>query len=82
MWEPRNAYSEPLGARKAGSGSIPTSVQRSDSGEAVAAREFSDRLGVARSEDQPGDVGTLAGGVAAQQRLQVLTHHKAAPQLP
>jgi hypothetical protein len=36
-----------LGARIAESGSIRTSVQRSDSGEAVAAGEFGDRLGVA-----------------------------------
>src|SRR5271165_3620946 len=32
--------SEPLGARISGSGSIRTSVQRSDSGETVAAGEF------------------------------------------
>jgi transposase len=36
-----------LGARIAESGSIRTSVQRSDSGAAVAAGEFGDRLGVA-----------------------------------
>jgi hypothetical protein len=45
-----NAYADRnlwLGARISGSGSIRTSVQRSDSGEAVAAREFGDRLGVA-----------------------------------
>ena len=36
-----------LGARIAESGSIRTSVQRTDSGEAVAAGEFGDRLGVA-----------------------------------
>ena len=36
-----------LGARIAESGSIRTSVQRSDGGEAVAAGEFGDRLGVA-----------------------------------
>ena len=36
-----------LGARIAESGSIRTSVQRSDSGEVVAAGEFGDRLGVA-----------------------------------
>jgi hypothetical protein len=35
-----------LGARIAESGSIRTSVQRSDSGEIVAAGEFGDRLGV------------------------------------
>ena len=39
--------SEPLGARIAGSGTIRTSIQRSDSGEAVAAGEFGDRCGVA-----------------------------------
>ena len=36
-----------LGARIAENGSIRTRVQRSDSGEAVAAGEFGDRLGVA-----------------------------------
>ena len=55
-----------MGAQEDESGSIRTSVQRSDSSEAVATGEFFGGAGITRSGDKRGDVGALAGGCFSQ----------------